>query len=213
MALSRETLARRVGEAVHASGMSQRQVAAATGMDPTALSKALTGHRAFKSLEIALIAECLGLSTDVLLADDSVELRPRPALAARLQVGSGRAVQRAVQVAEQLRDMDVLLAELGWVAPSDASFPSLPDVVDPIRQGELLAEIVRRLAGLNDDDLPPEPEALASWVEQNLGIDVCIMPLPAGLDGLAVSSGRFHLVLVSSGVAATRQRFAIGHEI
>jgi hypothetical protein len=193
--------------------MSQRQVAAAIGLDQTALSKALAGQRAFKSLEIALIAEHLGLSTDALLADDGVEVRPHPVLAARVQAGAGLAVQQAVQFAEQMRDLDFLVTELGRPARSDVSLPSLPDVDDPVRQGQLLAEAVRQLTGLNGDDLPSGLEDFSSWIEENLGVNVCIMPLPVGLDGLALSSGRFRLALVTSGAAATRQRFTLGHEI
>lgn len=53
-------------------------------MDPTALSKALTGQRNFTSLEIALIAEHLGIPTDALLADDDANVGP-VAVAARVQ--------------------------------------------------------------------------------------------------------------------------------
>ena len=44
-------------------------------------------------------------------------------------------------------------------------------------------------------------------------MDVCISPLPQGLDGLAVTSGRLRLALVSSGISATRQRFTLAHEL
>jgi len=91
--------------------------------------------------------------------------------------------------------------------------PELPPAADATRQGEILADSVRRQVGLNDDDLPAEPDGFAAWIEEYLGIDVCIAPLPSGLDGLALSSGQFRLALISSGVAATRQRFTLGHEI
>jgi len=213
MALSSDMLAHRIKDAVRTAGMSQRQLAAAVGMDPTALSKALTGQRAFKSLEVALIAERLGLSTEALLADDDAEELKRSTLAARMQSGAGPVVLQAVGLVEQMRDLDVLLADLGRPAPSIVPTPALPPVTDPIRQGEILADSVRRQTGINDDDLPTEPDIFAVWIEDYLGIDVCIAPLPSGLDGLAFSSGQFRLALISSGVAATRQRFTLGHEI
>jgi transcriptional regulator with XRE-family HTH domain len=69
--LSRDVLAKRIRDAIAESGATQQDVARATSMDPTALSKALAGRREFKSLEVALIAEQLGLSTQWLLADDN----------------------------------------------------------------------------------------------------------------------------------------------
>lgn len=212
MALTSGTLAHRIKDAVRTAGVSQRQLAAAVGMDPTALSKALTGQRAFKSIEVVLIAEHLGLSTDVLLADDDDE-RDRPALAARVQSGAGPVVLQAVSRAEQMRDLDALLADLGRPAPPIVPTPALPPATDPTRQGEILADSVRRQIGINNDDLPAEPDDFAAWIEECLGIDVCITPLPSGLDGLALSSGQFRLALISSGVAATRQRFTLGHEV
>ena len=166
MALSSGTLAHRIKDAVLAAGMSQRQLAAAIGMEPTALSKALTGQRAFKSLEVALIAEHLGLSTDMLLADDDVEENERPALAARVQSGAGPVVLQAVGLAEQMCDLDVLLADLGRPAPPIVPAPALPPTADPIRQGEILADSVRRRTGINDDYLPAEPDGLAASVEE-----------------------------------------------
>jgi Zn-dependent peptidase ImmA (M78 family)/transcriptional regulator with XRE-family HTH domain len=213
MALSSDMLAHRIKDAVRAAGVSQRQLAAAVGMDSTALSKALTGQRAFKSLEVALIAEHLGLSTDVLLADDGAEERERPALAARVQGGAGPVVLQAVGRAEQMRDLDILLVDLGRPAPPIVPTPALPPAAGPIRQGEVLADSVRRQTGMNDGDLPAEPDGFAAWVEEYLSIDVCITPLPNGLDGLALSSGQFRLALISSSIAATRQRFTLGHEI
>ena len=213
MALSRDTLAQRIRDALHHAAVSQQDLAEAVDMDPTALSKALSGRRAFKSLEVALIAERLGISTDVLLADDGVEVAGSPALAARVQSDTSRAVDAAVHRATAMRDLDVLLNDLGFPAAVEPSFPGRSAVPDPVIQGETLAEGLRRQAGVADDDLPPEPEDFAAWLEERLRVDVCIAPLPTGLDGLALSSGRLRLALVSSGIAATRQRFTLAHEI
>jgi Zn-dependent peptidase ImmA (M78 family)/transcriptional regulator with XRE-family HTH domain len=213
MALGLDTLARRIKEALHAAGTSQQELAAAIGMDPTALSKALAGRRGFKSLEVALIAESLGVSTDALLADDDADVPLRPALAARVQGDASPVVDYAIARAEQIRDVDALLDDLGRPALPLATLPALSAVADPVMQGEALAAAVRQQAGIADGDLPPEPEDFAAWVEEALGIDVCIAPLPNGLDGLALRSGRLRLALISSGIAATRQRFTLAHEV
>lgn len=195
------------------AGMSQQALAAAVDMDPTALSKALTGRRGFKSVEVALIAERLQVSTEVLLADDGAEVAPRPALAARAPGGVSPVVAQAVSRAEQIRDVDALLNDLGYPELSTPSLPPPPDVADPVRQGEILAEAARQRAGVADGDLPPEPDELAAWAEEAFGVDICMTALPAGLDGLALTLGRLRLALVTSGVAATRQRFTIAHEL
>jgi transcriptional regulator with XRE-family HTH domain len=61
MALTMDMLANRIREAMQASGTSQRALAAAIGLDPPTLSKALSGKRGFKPLELALISEELGI--------------------------------------------------------------------------------------------------------------------------------------------------------
>jgi transcriptional regulator with XRE-family HTH domain len=195
------------------AGLTQQQVALAVDMDPTALSKALAGRRGFKSIEVALIAEELRVPTGVLLADEDAGPVASPTLAARSQQELSPAADRAIARAEHIREVDVLLNDLGYPDDPATSFPEPPSGVDPARQGELHAEAMRRHVGEDGADLPVEPDALASWVERSFGVDVCMMAMPAGLDGLALSSGRLRLALVSSSVAATRQRFTIAHEL
>lgn len=212
MGLSRETLAQRIREALRSAGMSQRELATATHIDPTALSKALAGRRDFKSLEVALIAEHLRVSTDVLLADEGAA-PSSAAIAARVRPHAGGAVDAAIARVQQMRELDRLLEELGRPAPTRPSFPPLPPTPDPVAQGEQLAVAVRGYAGDVDSDLPGEPGDLATWLEDRLGLDVCIAPLPPGLDGLALTSGCLRLALISSGISATRQRFTLAHEV
>jgi transcriptional regulator with XRE-family HTH domain len=216
MSLSGEVLAQRIKEALRRSSMSQRELAAAVDMDPTALSRALAGQRAFKSVEVALIAERLCVPTDVLLARDDADGLPHVAVAARVQAGTGgaeTAVAPAMRRVEQMRELDVLLDDLGYPAPPAPSFPALPEASDPVRQGQALAEALRARGGLGDDDLPQELDELVGWLDQQFGVDVCIVPLGAGLDGLALSCTRLRLALVSSSVTATRLRFTLAHEL
>jgi Zn-dependent peptidase ImmA (M78 family)/transcriptional regulator with XRE-family HTH domain len=213
MGLSREMLARRIRDALRAAGMSQQQLAMAAHIDPTALSKALAGRRDFKSLEVALIAEHLGISTDALLADEGAAAPSGVTLAARMQTDTSPAVDAAVARAQQMRELDSLLEEVGRPARIPPSFPPLSPTPDPIVQGEQLAAAVRDHVGDVDDDLPAEPDDFATWLEDRLGLEVCIAPLSPGLDGLALTSGRLRLVLISSGISATRQRFTLAHEV
>lgn len=213
--MTRELLAQRIREALRQSGVSQRELASAIGMDATALNKALAGQRGFKSLEVARIAERLHVPTDVLLADDDANLRGA-AVAARVQADQDQesvAAGRAMRLAEEISDLHALLSDLGHPAPPPIPFPEVPQGRDAVRQGELLAHSVRRQTGLDDGDLPVALERLAEWFEYQLGVDVCISPLADGLDGLALSSGHLRLALVSSSVTATRQRFTLAHEL
>jgi len=62
--LTSEQVAANLRAAVKASGLTQQQVAERADMDPTALSKALSGKRRVSSLELALI--CTATGSDVL---------------------------------------------------------------------------------------------------------------------------------------------------
>jgi transcriptional regulator with XRE-family HTH domain len=84
MALTTTMLAKRILDLIQASGMTQQDFAKAIGLDPTALSKALSGKRNFKPLEIALIADQAGVPAQHLLSDEVHD--PEPAtVAARTQ--------------------------------------------------------------------------------------------------------------------------------
>lgn len=58
-----DRLATNLRAAIRASGLTQAQVAERVDMDPTALSKVLSGKRSVSSLELALI--CTATSSDV----------------------------------------------------------------------------------------------------------------------------------------------------
>jgi Zn-dependent peptidase ImmA (M78 family) len=214
MGLSRETLAARVRTAVAASGRNQREIAEAIDLDPTALSKAISGRRDFKSLEIALLAEELGLRTDDLLADEDAQPRQPTAIAARTQIGANPAVEQAIRFAKELLDLDALLTELGRPSsPSKVAWPTANASLSPAVQGKTLAGALRKRLGLDRKDLPYHLDELAALLERSLAVDIAFEPLPDGLDGLAVSSGHFRLAVISSGIFATRQRFTLAHEI
>ena len=94
MALTMEMLADRVRAAMEAAGMSQRALGQAIGFDPPTMSKALSGKRGFKPLELALISETLGISVQQLLADDGTTTT-REAVLARVQPEGNPATEQA----------------------------------------------------------------------------------------------------------------------
>ena len=174
-------------------------------MDPTALSKVLTGKRRLSSLELALIADATSVPVDDLLAPDQ---RSGGHLAARTQPSKAPAVDKALRRVDDFLEIDSLLCDLGLTAPVSC-LPLQVSGRDHRQEAVKLARQVRELAGVGDDYI----EELASFCEHLLGVDVAIEPLPPGLDGLSVARGNYRLALVSSAIPATRQRYALAHEI
>ena len=199
------TLAARVRQAIVASGMSQQALAERIGMDPTALSKVLTGKRRLSSLELALIADATAVRVDELLDPGR---HAGPHVAARTQRDKSPAVDEALRRVDDFLEIDALLCDLGLSAPV-SSLP-VPVIDGTYREQAIeLARSVRELAGIGDGYI----EELASFCEDRLGVDVAVESLPLGLDGLSVSRGNYRLALVSSAIPATRQRYTLAHEI
>ena len=95
-------------QVIDASGRSQSAFAQAIALEPTKLSKALAGTRRFTPLELALIAEEGGRSTDWLLGGAP----ERPTLAARVaQASTSDVIAQADARAEELDEVyETLLA-------------------------------------------------------------------------------------------------------
>ena len=200
-----EALVARIRQAIVASGMSQQALAERIGMDPTALSKVLTGKRRLSSLELALIADATSVRVDELLDPGR---HAGHHVAARTQPDKSPAVDKALRRVNDFLEIDALLCDLGLSAP--ASCLPLPVVDGTYREQAIeLAKRVRDLAGVGDDYI----DELASFCENRLGVDVAVECLPLGLDGLSVSRGNYRLALVSSAIPATRQRYTLAHEI
>jgi Zn-dependent peptidase ImmA (M78 family)/transcriptional regulator with XRE-family HTH domain len=200
-----KALVARLRQAIVASGMSQQALAERIGMDPTALSKVLTGKRRLSSLELALIADVTCVSVDELLDPGQYAGRH---VAARTQRDKSPAVDEALRRVDDFLEIDALLCDLGLSAPV-SSLP-VPVIDGTYREQAIeLARTVRELAAMGDGHI----DELASFCEDRLGVDVAVECLPPGLDGLSVSRGNYRLALVSSAIPATRQRYTLAHEI
>ncbi len=190
--------------------MSQRALGQAIGFDPPTMSKALSGKRGFRPLELALISETLGISVQQLLADDGTTARE--AVLARVQPEGSPATEQALARVRQMLELDGLLSEQGFEA-LPAVRPPRPSTGPPYQQGELLAQRLRSQSGLGDADLPTDLGQLAADVEDKFNVDVAIEPLERGLDGLAIWRRHYSLIMVSSSIAAHRQRYTMAHEL
>lgn len=211
MALDVDMLAERILTTIESSGQTRRAVAEAIGMDPTGMSKALSGQRHFKALEVALIAEHLGVPVQEFYAEGA-GVSAHASVAARAQPDSTPAVDKALARGEQMLELDELLRELGFPAAPAHRGRRLPEL-RPYEQGEWIASKLRSQLGLGAADLPAEVGPLATYLEEKLNIDVAIEPLPGGLDGLALAHRPFAVIMVSSSIPATRQRYTIAHEL
>lgn len=198
----------RIAEILRTSNKSQTAFAAEIGMDPTKLSKSLSGARRFTSFELAAIAE-LGETTVewILTGKDRVP----PALAARAQSAEAPA-SRAISSALVLESVFETLASLGVTRRATAfEPPSLSGITTAVDQGMRLARAAREYC----EAVKPEvgPDDLPKYVEHIFGVDVAILDLDEGIDGLSWCRGEFRLALISNGVAWTRQRFTLAHEL
>jgi len=112
----------RAREAIHRSGLSQRQFATRLGIDPSKLSKSLTGTRRFTARELAGIADETGVTVNWLLngQDDAetVSVAPRDSSAVRPppanpddHPGAAREHNRKLQIIEAAW---TLIAEHGY---------------------------------------------------------------------------------------------------
>jgi transcriptional regulator with XRE-family HTH domain len=209
MPITREELAERVRALLAAHGMEHKELARVLGIDPSGLSRALSGQREFKSVEIALIAEALGVHVGVLL-DESPSAHPDIHMAARRQPGQSPAVEAALNRVQTLVSVNALLPpspstpQFNWLVSSSAS---------PWLQGDELAGQVRAQLTVKDGLLPADLSDLSELLENELGIDVALEPLPRGLDGLSVATGGLRLALVSTYGAAPRRRWTLAHEL
>jgi Zn-dependent peptidase ImmA (M78 family) len=208
--LDRAALAANVRAAIDASGRQQQDVATAIGISPSALSRALSGQRDLKSLELALIAEALEISVEALL--DPTKSSARLGMAARADVTASPAVDEALARLALLGDLAQFLESVGRSAPEYTQLVP-PYGLPPHLQGAELARKVRESIGLANAHLPTELDALIELLERSLAIDIAVEPLPSGLDGLSAKQGNSRFILLNSRVASTRLRWTLAHEI
>jgi Zn-dependent peptidase ImmA (M78 family)/DNA-binding XRE family transcriptional regulator len=203
-------LGERIAEARERSGLSQLQVAGATGLSQSAISRIESGERAVDALELAAFCELLGISALDLLED-------RPLSDALVQL-SGRvaktrapgAVDAAQARVRELVRTDELLAKLG---NPELNRPDVPSLTSSARlhkdQGRDIASRLRATLELGDQPIPD----LVEIVEETLGLDVALEPLVDAVEGLCVRTNGLSIALVNSSPVVGRQRFTLAHEL
>lgn len=194
----------RIRDLIAGSGLAQGDFATAVGLDPSKMSKSLAGTRRFSSLDLARIAEHAKVTVDWLMTGEETPL----ALAARAAAGSSS--EMAVAEAERLCELRSTASRLGWPQPFQPV---------PLRSGESRAAAVgealaeEALARIDSVGLDATRLDLAEVVEVAFGVDVSIVALGNGFDGLAVSTADAKIILAALTTVAFRQRFTIAHEL
>lgn len=192
----------RVRDVIARSGMGQGEFALAIGLDAPKLSKSMTGTRRFTSLDVARIAEVGKVSVDWLLSGEE------PALAMAARRAEGTSSGAAVDVAKRLAGLRRVANELG-----QPQHVRLPHASAGPRHGvgeRLAAEAVRMVADAGHLTTSPY---LASVTESVFGVDVSIVDLGPGFDGLSVAAPGTTMILAAPSPNAARQRFTIAHEL
>lgn len=206
-----EGLVGRVRQVIAQSGLGQNEFAGTVGLEPSKMSKSLSGVRRFTSLELALIAQRGQVTVDWLLSGVGA---PPAALAARATEVRASSVEAAADRAEHLEDLWSSLIEMDAVPDGDIEPVSLvrPAGGRMVDQGRDLAQSAWAAvldAGMEDrfvEDLP-------GVLERSFRVHVAVEHLGEGLDGFSYRRGGFRLALVSADSAWTRQRFTLAHEL
>jgi len=192
------------------AGIKAQELAAAIGLDPSALSNIERGKRSVKTDELAKIAQVLNVSPLALLDDESLPARmpvaPR-AVANGIQNGTAyarllglaelhEALEHAGIRSESHLDGAPSVENLGWKDAADA----LADWAS------------RRLS----DDVGGDNRfsSIADAIELAFGIDVIVEPHDDDpLAGAAIADPSFPLIFVNADQPTQRAIFTLAHEL
>jgi Zn-dependent peptidase ImmA (M78 family) len=198
----------RVREVIRGSGLTDAQFAKQIEMDPTKLSKSLSGARRFTSFELATIASTGGTTIDWLLGGTATPV----AIAARRNDERRAAISRAVKRAEEYVELDDLLRRLADIAKPLRPLPAVPQNPRAIDAGPELAELALAMI---DEAAPNKLLREDPWstIETAFDVNVAVDAFDDGLDGLTYQTESFRLILVNNQTSWSRQRFTLAHEL
>jgi transcriptional regulator with XRE-family HTH domain len=183
-------------------GLSQADLSAVLGVDPSTISKMESGKRRIDGYELSLIAETLGTTSHALLGLSTRGAALRAA--ARLGVGDNEV---GLNRARTLLELDGVADELGISGTArPRRFDNRP------RAGKADAVLIARevLGGGGSYRFAD----LVQLVEREFGVDVAVEPLGDGPAGLLVQhADEVALVVLNGDNHVTRRRFTLAHEL
>lgn len=193
----------RVLSLIEAFGLTRREFGQQVGLDESKMSKSLSGARRFSSVDLARIADLCKVTVDWLITGEE----PPLALAARTTSGNaGLALTAAKRYSVLRADM----ATLGYPQPWPGRSPSLGQG-GYAEQGRSLAR--QALTRVNAAGRSITTSNLVTVVEEVFGVDVAVVELGTGFDGLAGSSEHAKLIVLATSHIPARQRFTLAHEL
>jgi Zn-dependent peptidase ImmA (M78 family)/transcriptional regulator with XRE-family HTH domain len=184
---------------IEASGLTRREFGQQVGLDESKMSKSLSGGRRFSSIDLARIADLCKVTVDWLITGEE----PPLALAARTTGGNAGA---ALAAAKRFTTLRADIAALGYPQPWQHRSPGLGRS-GYVEQSRSLARAA--LAHVNTTTA----DDLVGDVENVFGVDVAVVELGPGFDGLAVSSDHAKLIVLATSHVPARQRFTLAHEL
>lgn len=199
----------RVRQIIDETGEQQRTIAERIGIDPTKLTKSLSGNRRFTSLELALLAQLGNRTVDWLLTGRSSRSW---AFAHRLNASSASDANKAGELAiRELAQHHEGLEALGFLPTvsfvDDApSSPTSFVVAGNTLANWALEKMTVALRGLSNADL-------IAHIEETFNLDVVITELPDGCDGMSYEDGSLRVILLAATDRAVRQRYTLAHEL
>ncbi len=205
----RHAIGRRIASLRDARGLTQADLAKVIGRDPTVVTKIEAGQRGVNSYELALIADALGASVDELLGR-SLITAPMKVAARIAQTPYPVEVKSAIARVRRLFELEALLDRVAPGAKVSNPPAVTPSTQGPAaRQGAELAAAVREFLKLGDLPVTDLPQL----IEQKLGMDVAIEPLPEDIDGLCVQVEGSALAVANAKHFPGRRRFTLAHEV
>ena len=191
----------RVLTLIEASGLTRRDFGQRIGLDESKMSKSLNGARRFSSVDLARIADLCEVTVDWLITGEE----PALAVAARTTGGSAGI---ALHAAKRYSTLRADMAGFGYSQPWQPFTGALAH--GPwAEQGRELARSA--LARVRAAERSVAVADLVSLVETVIGVDVAVVELGSGFDGLAASSDHVKLVVLATSHLPSLQRFTLAH--
>ena len=208
-AAEQETLGARIRQFRERRGLQKQELAAALGVDPSAITHIEAGRRAVSTSRLNTIAKILGISVLALLDDDSPlgEL----AVAARTGLPSDLSAEDEPMV-ERVRALAELSQVLDEGGVQSSAGPAAPTVSMRHWQRDSTALASWTLEQLKRQYLNEKPEILDD-VEDVLGVDILCEPFTNGPLGLSAHLGDIRIIVLNSCQDRRVSRFTLSHEL
>lgn len=200
----------RIKQAREATGLSQRDLAAACGLSAMAISKYERGELTPSSQALGALAEAMNVRVEYFFRTRSVELeklefRKHARLPAKQEQ---RVLADARDQIERWLELEDLLPN-EWAKPF--SVPSgVPERIRNADEIEAAALAVRKAWGLGTEPIVDLIEVLE---DQGLKVLLSKYATAAKFDGLAAEANGHTVILVGADQPGDRQRFTMAHEL